>query len=326
MADAPASTETLYRFGNCEYHSGLRRLRVGQRVTHLRPQAATLLELLLERTGEVVTREEIRTAIWGESAVVEYDLGISACIKQLRRELRDSASQPRFIRTIPRKGYCLVCEVSRQAVAPEVNAAASDRLGTATPVARSRTLGLGASWLAALFLTVVGASILAYWLTVGQDARVTLAVLPFDIYVDDVDHRRLQSALVDDLIGELGPAAPERLGVISRTSALGLADDPATVAELRERFGVDYVLDGSVRRVSQTWLVTVNLADARDQTYRWGAILELSGGSGNLSRQVARRVVESVIPIVLRQSGQFEPGLRVEGTGASAGAPAESGQ
>src|SRR5262249_24879418 len=79
-------------------------LREGSPVTTLQPQPARVLELLASRSGEVVGREEIRQLIWGES-FVDFDASLNFCVKQIRRALGDSATSPRYLETLPRRGY-----------------------------------------------------------------------------------------------------------------------------------------------------------------------------------------------------------------------------
>ena len=80
-------------------------LRRGDTVARLQPQPARLLELLARRSGEVVSREELRRAMWDDAAYIDRDQGINSCVRQLRRVLGAVAEAPCFIETIPRRGY-----------------------------------------------------------------------------------------------------------------------------------------------------------------------------------------------------------------------------
>ena len=77
----------------------------------LRPQASLALVLLVERAGRVVSREDLRQALWGQSAV-DWDQGTNQVIKQIRRALGDDARAPRFVQTVPRRGYRFVAAVT----------------------------------------------------------------------------------------------------------------------------------------------------------------------------------------------------------------------
>jgi DNA-binding winged helix-turn-helix (wHTH) protein len=85
---------------------------------HLPPQPFKVLFLLASRAGDVVTREEIREELWGHDTFVDFDGGLNFCINQIRKALRDSAESPRFIHTLPRRGYRFIASVEPVAVAP----------------------------------------------------------------------------------------------------------------------------------------------------------------------------------------------------------------
>ena len=95
---------------------------------HLPPQPFKVLFLLASRAGDVVTREEIRQELWGQDTFVDFDGGLNFCINQIRKALRDNAESPRFIHTLPRRGYRFIASVEPVAVAPAVNEAASATL------------------------------------------------------------------------------------------------------------------------------------------------------------------------------------------------------
>ena len=105
------------RFGAFELDlDALQLTRSGRRV-HVTPQALRILALLAERAGEVVTREEIRRSLWGADTFVDFETAMNACVSQLRAVLADKPSAPRFIETVPRRGYRFVAPVGRTAVA-----------------------------------------------------------------------------------------------------------------------------------------------------------------------------------------------------------------
>jgi DNA-binding winged helix-turn-helix (wHTH) protein/TolB-like protein len=104
-------------FDEFEFHPGSGELFRARAAVSLQPQPAKVLEALAGRAGEVVTREEIRHLVWGE-AFVDFDASLNFCIKQIRRALGDSATSPRFIETIPRRGYRFLRPVRSEAAPP----------------------------------------------------------------------------------------------------------------------------------------------------------------------------------------------------------------
>src|ERR1700761_2837886 len=80
----------------------------------LEPQPFRVLKVLLERPGEIISRSELKERVWGEATFVEFDQGLSYCIRQIRRALNDRSSHPRYIETLPRQGYRLIASIRRE--------------------------------------------------------------------------------------------------------------------------------------------------------------------------------------------------------------------
>jgi DNA-binding winged helix-turn-helix (wHTH) protein len=134
------------RFGLFELDLRAGELRKGGRKIRLQEQPLQILAMLLARPGEVVTREQIRQRLWSNDTTVEFDHSINAAIKRLRDALGDSAERPRFVETLPRRGYrCIAAvESSESSTAPAaprspVSAPAATRSGRHVPVALSAT-------------------------------------------------------------------------------------------------------------------------------------------------------------------------------------------
>src|SRR5882672_12514481 len=108
----------IYRFGAFEFDDGAAILKRSDRPVALEPQPARALALLLARAGEVVSREELRAHLWGADTHVDFDRGLAYCIGQLRAALGDSADNPRFIQTLPRRGFRFIAPVQAADAAP----------------------------------------------------------------------------------------------------------------------------------------------------------------------------------------------------------------
>jgi len=123
-----------YRFGPFEVDAGARELSKGGTKIRLRGQPYLILEVLLSRAGEVVTREEIRARLWPADTFVDFEHGLNTSVKRLRQVLCDSAEEPRYIETVPRLGYRFVAPVE---VVPETpKPSARLQASVPTPVAR----------------------------------------------------------------------------------------------------------------------------------------------------------------------------------------------
>src|SRR5687767_5936470 len=103
--------ETTFRFGRFEFDPSKGELRKRGRAVKLQIQPFRVLAMLLSRPGEVVTREELQRALWPTGTFVEFDQGINTAIRKIRYVLDDTAENPRFIETVPRRGYRFVAPV-----------------------------------------------------------------------------------------------------------------------------------------------------------------------------------------------------------------------
>ena len=106
------SEAAILRFGPFELHTGVGELRHQGDLVKLAPQPLKVLEILARRGGEVVTRTQIREKVWCGDTFVDFEQGLNFCIRQIREALGDTADAPRFIETLPRKGYRFVMPVS----------------------------------------------------------------------------------------------------------------------------------------------------------------------------------------------------------------------
>ncbi len=133
-----AQSLPTYRFGPYELRTQSRELfKLGTRL-RLRPQSYQVLELLLQRAGDAVSREEFHRALWSEAVVTDFELGLNTCIKELRGLLSDSATEPRYIQTLPKVGYRMIRAVSiEQVFAAEEVAAGNDKGGADAHASRS---------------------------------------------------------------------------------------------------------------------------------------------------------------------------------------------
>ena len=105
---------TRVRFGVFEFDADTSELRRDGVSVRLQPQPARVLALLLARAGELVTRDELRQKVWGDETFVDFERGLNFAVAQIRSALGDSASSPRFIETVPRRGYRFIAPVLTQ--------------------------------------------------------------------------------------------------------------------------------------------------------------------------------------------------------------------
>ena len=112
MTDPGSAGEpVLLRFGRFELDLRLQELRREGVHVRLQPQPLKLLALLARRSGDLVTREEIQRALWGERTFVDFEQGLAFCVRQVRTALGDDARSARYVQTMPRRGYRFLAPV-----------------------------------------------------------------------------------------------------------------------------------------------------------------------------------------------------------------------
>lgn len=140
----------VFRFGSFELTPATAELRKQGRIVRLAHQPSRVLLLLVTRAPEVVTREEIRETTWGSETFIDYRQGINTAIRQIRTALGDTATSPRFLETLPRRGYRFIAPVER-IVHEDLMASLEAMLPQAMP---AQSDGLFAALAAALILLI----------------------------------------------------------------------------------------------------------------------------------------------------------------------------
>ncbi len=302
-----------YRFGTFEVDFRLGELRKGGLRLRVGGQPLQVLEGLLERPGDVLTRDELRARLWPSDTFVDFEHNLNSAVKRLRTALGDSAEVPRYIETLPRRGYRFLVPVDVLPPAP-LGEGGSDagatpvvhQTGPAPPpsdapsltTSRSRPHGL----VALLSLSVLIAVAWAVGGTVPaapEPTGASLAVLPFENLTGDDDQDFLADGTTDALIA--GLARVKSVTVISRTSVMRFRGSRLTVPEIARELGVSFVLEGSVRRSGDEIRITAQLIDAATDVHLWaetysGTMADLLTLQARVARAVAREVRATLTP------------------------------
>lgn len=282
----------VFRFGSYELRPSSRELLKYGTKLKIRPQPFQVLTLLLDRDGGVVTREELREKLWSRETFVDFEHGLNTAVKELRAIVGDSAGNPRYIETIPRLGYRFIASIERieatkkvpavpLPVAPiEPPALASD--GVPAPLAvplsgASAGRAILRQWwfpasVAVVLLVVFGVYLVRSHAHSGHTAaagRTMLAVLPFTNLTGDAGQEYFSDGLTEEMITQLGRSDPQHLGVIARTSVMHYKNSQEQLRQIGSELGVQYVLEGSVRRDSNRVRITAQLIRVGDQTHIW---------------------------------------------------------
>jgi len=283
----PARHMSIVRFGTYEVslHSGEVR-KAGLRIK-VQQQPMKLLEILLEHPGEVVTREELRSRVWANESFGDFDQAVNIAIAKLRSALGDSAENPRFIETLPKRGYRFIAEVSvvdadarlkepesSPGVLPETEHGHKLQ-GAGLTVAPKRWMWPTPGVIVALAL-VLSLPILAVWLfrSRGRAPRGirSLAVLPLDNLSADASQNYFTDGMTDELITDL--AQISALRVISRTSVMVYKGARKPLPQIARELNVDAVVEGTVLRSGDQVRITAQLIDASTDKHLWSQSYE----------------------------------------------------
>jgi len=270
--------------------------RHGRRVP-LQEQPARILGLLVRRPGELVTREELRQLVWTDDTFVEFDASLNAAITKIRRALGDSASAPRFIETVPKRGYRFLADVQElQPGSGSAPGAVAPPAATAPPSAASSDIEARRSWTdlsrryKAALLGIVAAAVLGGWLLFAGSARRSpaplvrsLTVQPFEVHGEEV-HPNLGS--------ELAVAIGRRLGrlqtLVVKPWPPGAAGDPRA---LSRELGVDARLSGVATRTGQQLAIALRIVSTDGARALWEDVVDVPVSDLMwLESQIAQRV------------------------------------
>jgi TolB-like protein/DNA-binding winged helix-turn-helix (wHTH) protein/Tfp pilus assembly protein PilF len=236
-----------------------------------------LLVCLLERPGEIISRDELRQRLWPDGTFVDFDHNISSAINKLRTVLNDSASNPRFIETVGSRGYRFLADVKRISSDPASSQAPKQRTAEVPKIVAS-----AGSRYQGLWKVVAGTALLLSLLVAGYFqwarrtskssapvARVMVAVLPFQNLTGDPAQDYFSDGLTEEMIAEMTRLNQDHLGVIARTSVMVYKQSPKPLDQIGRELGVQYVMEGSVRRDSSRVRITAELIQVKDQTHLW---------------------------------------------------------
>jgi TolB-like protein/DNA-binding winged helix-turn-helix (wHTH) protein/Tfp pilus assembly protein PilF len=289
-------TPALLKFVDFELDYSRYELRRLGRPLKLEKIPMELLQLLAESDGRLVTREEIEERLWGKEVFVDAEHGINTAIRKIRQVLGDDPDQPRFVQTVPRKGYRFIAKVSRVpaiSIAPagpstipegakelwsgEISSAPPLPAG-ALPLREDSSKGKEVGQRKKLWMVAAAAALLLVWPvyklapllarhTPQPVAIRSIAVLPLENLSGDPAQEFFADGMTDELITML--AKYKSLRVISRTSVMQYKKARRPLPEIARELGVDGIVEGSVSRSKDRVRVTAQLVYAPTDTHIW---------------------------------------------------------
>jgi TolB-like protein/DNA-binding winged helix-turn-helix (wHTH) protein len=297
----------VYKFGEFELDCSRYELRRSGRALKLERIPMDLLILLLERDGQVVSRQEIVERLWGKDVFVDTEHGINTAIRKIRTALGEKVEHPRFIQTLSGKGYRFVPETlntnssgtatAAEKVSPPTEALNPPNTGVIPTDSGER---LRSRWVgAAMGLLLVAVATVALNVTGWRD-RVfarnqigpihSIAVLPLANLSGDASQEYFADGMTDELITAL--AKNRSLRVVSRTSAMQYKGVRQPLPIIARQLGVDGILEGSVERSGNRVHMTAQLIYAATDTHIWAESYDRDlNGALSLPDELAQRVV-----------------------------------
>jgi TolB-like protein/DNA-binding winged helix-turn-helix (wHTH) protein/Flp pilus assembly protein TadD len=297
----------VLRFGSFEANVKEGELRKQGLKVRLQDQPFQILVMLLERPGELVTRQEIHQKLWPADTFVDFDHGLNNAMNRLREALGDSAEFPKFIETLPKKGYRFIGQVTGDEP-PEAGFAPAEAMPVAKPVLipgpieqapKPRPRFLVTTLVCCIALGLAAIGFLAWRRMHAAPAstreHVMLAVLPFQNLSGDPSQDYFSDGLTEEMIAQLGALSPDQLGVIARTTTMAYKHSSKSVQQIGSELGVGYVLESSVRRDGDQVRISVQLIRVQDQVHVWAHSYDRHiSHSIELQEEVAQAVAEQI--------------------------------
>ena len=311
MEDGPRPTERL-RFGVFQLDPTTGELVRAGRQVRLQEQPFKILMLLLERPGELVARDDLRRQLWAADTFVDFDDGVNAAVKKLRFALGDSSENPRFIETIPRRGYRFIAPVARVVDAAPRQVVDESRL---SPHARFPASGKALAVGLALFVTAAIAAVTLINTEAPSErssdlsAIRSLVVLP----LKNVSNQPAEQYFADGMTEELTTriASLGGLRVISRTSSMQYKETRKSLPQIASELNVDAVVEGSVLRSDGRVRITARLVQASTDRQLWAESYDRDERDVlKLQNEVARDIAHNVSLSVRSASAERTPVAR----------------
>ena len=279
-------------FGEFELDRSAYQLKRAGNIVRLERLPMELLLLLVERRGQLVTRKEILTRLWGADVIRDVDHSINTAIRKIRIALNDDLDNPQLLQTVSGKGY--------RFTAVTVNP--GEPKGSDVSQRRWRLgLAVATGVVVALFL---GRHYMARDAVPGA-RKVMLVVLPFVNLSGDPKQDYLADGMTEELIAQLGGMDPEHLGVIARTSAMQYRNTRKDAAQIGRELGVGFLLESSVRESGGRVRVTAQLITTGDQTHLWSDTFDRDTSDVlQIESDVSRAIADKIKLVLPRPNSQ----------------------
>jgi TolB-like protein/DNA-binding winged helix-turn-helix (wHTH) protein len=316
----------VYEFDEFHLDPKKRVLRLRHAPVPLTPKAFEMLLVLVKSEGLVMTKDELIKAVWADSFV--EDSNLTQIVFVLRKALGETPDR-RYILTVQGQGYRFAADVklvSSDEIPTElVHLPATEGSGAPEPSLEETGALSGHSWDGRLWLFIagtLGALLIAIstgylrWSSTGTkpppaNARIMLAVLPFQNLTGDAAQEYFSDGMTEELISQMGNLDPQHLGIIARTSVMHYKNGQQPLDQIGHELGVQFVLEGSVRRDADKVRITAQLIQMKDQSHLWahnydrelGDVLLLqSDMAGAIAQEILAKIGANAQPLAAQVS------------------------
>lgn len=252
MSDTHPATRVA-RFGSFEVDLRAGELRKKGVRIRLQEKPFQMLSALLEHPGELITREALRQRLWSSDTFVDFDGSLNTAVGKLREALGDSAENPRFVETVPRRGYRFIAPVEKQSSSlPAATASGSSVLSAAQPQGP--------------LPTEAAVKVARAWRASGPEEKA-IAVLPFENFSSEDEQEYFCDGITEELINAL--TRVDELRVVARTSAFAFKGQHRDIRKIGEELNVRTVVEGSVRKAGDQLRITAQLINTPSGYHVW---------------------------------------------------------
>ncbi len=293
--DSEKMDSRLFRFGLFEFNAATRELRREGALVRLQAQPAQVLGCLIVRSGQVVSRDELCDAVWGTETFVDFERGLNFCIAQIRSALGDDPTAPRYVRTVPKRGYQFIAPVESISLSPAgTEAALRAWKFPAKPIA------------AVCSLVLIAISFYAgYRVRRRQESKhpPIIAVVRFDNETGNADMIRFSDGLTDSLVEQLTALAGQRYGVIGNARILRLPRDQRDLQAIAQSLQARYVVLGQVQGSGSQTRILAHLIRLPDETHLWVARMDRSSQDPlGVELEAAQRIAANFSQLIVKDS------------------------
>ena len=295
----------MYRFGVFEFDADAAVLKRSDRIVSLEPQPARALALLLSRADEVVTRDEMRAHLWAADTHVDFDRGLAYCIGQLRAALGDTADNPRFVQTLPRRGFRFIAPVEKPSQPAAETIVPVDVPGPVSAPASTSARRLGPWFAATAGLALAVGTIAGIWVVVRErptSARPIVAVAVFDNETGDPGRSQRVADMSDVIVDRLTALGPERIGVTGNATTLRQPRITRDLQDIGRQTRATFLVLGQLQTKDGQLSLLMQLIKLDDGTHLWARRITRPQNDplDQLDEEAARQIEAAVRELVLK--------------------------